>query len=339
MRLWCLLFILIPLFAGGSAAAHELRPAYLDLREVAPDSFVVLWKVPAAGQMRLGLDARLPENCISRTEPMKSIEAGAYLERWTTDCNGGLKGRTISIDGLSSTMTDVLVHITYRDGATEIVRLKPDRPSFTVAGQQTTLEVAATYFLLGVEHILGGFDHLLFVLALILLIHEPRQLVKTVTAFTVAHSITLAGAALGYFSLPQPPVEATIALSIAFVASEILKADPQAPRLSERYTWVVAFAFGLLHGFGFAGAPQGNRLAALRRSHGAADLQPWGRGRAAPVHRRGANDICCCQKNTWDHTKLLPRRSGLCNRHHSHLLVDFPAMGIWQLTRTLRLPG
>jgi hydrogenase/urease accessory protein HupE len=248
------LFILIPLFAGGSAAAHELRPAYLDLREVAPDSFVVLWKVPAAGQMRLGLDARLPENCISRTEPMKSIEAGAYLERWTTDCNGGLKGRTISIDGLSSTMTDVLVHITYRDGATEIVRLKPDRPSFTVAGQQTTLEVAATYFLLGVEHILGGFDHLLFVLALILLIHEPRQLVKTVTAFTVAHSITLAGAALGYFSLPQPPVEATIALSIAFVASEILKADPQAPRLSERYTWVVAFAFGLLHGFGFAGA-------------------------------------------------------------------------------------
>lgn len=254
MRLWFLLLILFPLFAGGPVAAHELRPAYLDLREVAPNEFVVLWKVPAVGQMRLGLDARLPENCISRTEPVKSIEAGAYLERWTMSCTGGLKGWTINIDGLSSTMTDALTHITFLNGATEIARLKPDRPSFTVAGQQTTLEVAATYFLLGVEHILGGFDHLLFVLALILLIHEPRQLVKTVTAFTVAHSITLAAAALGYVSLPQPPVEVAIALSIAFVASEILKADRQAPRLSEIYTWVVAFAFGLLHGFGFAGA-------------------------------------------------------------------------------------
>lgn len=254
MRIWHLLLVLLPLFAGVTATAHELRPAYLDLREVAPNEFTVLWKVPALGQMRLGLDARLPENCIRRTEPARSIETGAYLERWTTNCSGGLKGRTIAIDGLSSTMTDALVHITYIKGATEIARLKPDLPSFTIAGQQTTLEVAATYFMLGVEHILSGFDHLLFVLALILLIHDLKQLVKTITAFTVAHSITLAGSALGYLTLPQPPVEAVIALSIAFVASEILKSNPKAPRLSERYTWVVAFAFGLLHGFGFAGA-------------------------------------------------------------------------------------
>ena len=254
MRLWSLLLLLLPLLANGPAAAHELRPAYLELHEVAPNELTVLWKVPALGQMRLGLYARLPENCVSRTEPARSIETGAYLERWTTDCSGGLKGRTITIEGLSSTMTDALVHITYVDGATEIARLKPDLPSFTVAGQQTTLEVAATYFMLGVEHILSGFDHLLFVLALILLIHDLKQLVKTITAFTVAHSITLAGSALGYLSLPQPPVEAVIALSIAFVASEALKATPRAPRLSERYTWVVAFAFGLLHGFGFAGA-------------------------------------------------------------------------------------
>jgi hydrogenase/urease accessory protein HupE len=254
MRLWYLLLVLLPLLAGGPVAAHELRPAYLDLREVAPNEFAVLWKVPALGQMRLGLDARLPESCVRRTETATSIESAAYLERWTTDCNGGLKGRTISIDGLSSTMTDVLVHITYVDGSTEIARLKPDLPSFNVTGQQTTLEVAATYFVLGVEHILSGFDHLLFILALILLIHDLKQLVKTITAFTVAHSITLAGSALGYLSLPQPPVEATIALSIAFVASEVLKTDPKAQRLSERYTWVVAFAFGLLHGFGFAGA-------------------------------------------------------------------------------------
>lgn len=254
MRLWYLLLFLTPLFAAGPAAAHELRPAYLDLREVASDEFVVLWKVPAAGQMRLGLDARLPENCTTKAEPMKSIENGAYLERWTTDCSGGLKGRTISIDGLSSTMTDALAHIIFLNGATEIARLKPDLPSFTVAGQQTTMEVATTYFLLGVEHILGGFDHLLFVLALMLLIHDLRQLVKTITAFTVAHSITLAGAALGYFNLPQKPVEAVIALSIAFVASELIKSRPGQRRLSEDYPWVVAFTFGLLHGFGFAGA-------------------------------------------------------------------------------------
>ncbi|MFN4142106.1 HupE/UreJ family protein [Aestuariivirga sp.] len=254
MRLWQLLLVLLPLLAGGPAAAHELRPAYLDLREVAPNELTVLWKVPALGQMRLGLHARFPENCVRKTEPARSIETGAYLERWTTYCSGGLKGRTITIDGLSSTMTDALVHITYIDGATEIARLTPDLPSLTVAGQQTTLDVAATYFVLGVEHILSGFDHLLFVLALILLIHDLKQLLKTITAFTVAHSITLAGSALGYLNLPQPPVEAIIALSIAFVASEILKSDPKASRLSERYTWVVAFAFGLLHGFGFAGA-------------------------------------------------------------------------------------
>lgn len=254
MRIWGLLVLLLAFLAGVPATAHELKPAYLDLRERAPGEFTVLWKVPAIGEMRLGLDARLPENCLAKTEPVRSIETGAYLERWTAGCSGGLKGRTISIDGLSATLTDVLVHITYATGATEIARLKPDLPSFTVAGQQTTLEVATTYFVLGVEHILGGFDHLLFVLALMLLIHDLKQLVKTITAFTVAHSITLAGAAFGYVSLPQVPVEATIALSIAFVAREILKADPKEPRFSESHAWVVAFAFGLLHGFGFAGA-------------------------------------------------------------------------------------
>lgn len=254
MRLRYLMIVLMPFLAGLPATAHELKPAYLDLREVTPNEFTVLWKVPARGEMRLGLDARLPANCITTAEPAKSIESGAYLERWTTNCSGGIKGRTISIDGLSATLTDVLVHLTYIDGATEIARLKPDLPSFTVAGQQTFLEVATTYFVLGVEHILSGFDHLLFVLALMLLIHDLKQLVKTITAFTVAHSLTLAGAAFGYVSLPQPPVEAVIALSIAFVASEILKSDPKEPRFSERYAWVVAFAFGLLHGFGFAGA-------------------------------------------------------------------------------------
>ena len=130
----------------------------------------------------------------------------------------------------------------------------PETPQLVASGVQSGLEVAQTYVLLGVDHILTGVDHLLFVLALILLIRDHWMLVKTITAFTVAHSITLAGAALGYLSMPQAPVEATIALSIAFVASELAKAQPGERRLSESYPWVIAFAFGLLHGFGFAGA-------------------------------------------------------------------------------------
>lgn len=165
-----------------------------------------------------------------------------------------MRNGTIVIDGLKATLTEALVRIEYENGGTEVGRLMPEAPTFTAAGTQPSLEVARTYFLLGVEHILLGFDHLIFVLALMLLIHDRWMLFKTITAFTVAHSITLAGASLGYFSLPQKPVEATIALSIAFVASELLKARPNEARLSETYPWVVAFAFGLLHGFGFSGA-------------------------------------------------------------------------------------
>ncbi|PKA45553.1 hypothetical protein CWR43_00525 [Rhizobium sullae] len=253
-RLGALLAALIPVFLATSGMAHEIRPAYLDMRETTRDEFAVVWKVPAQGNMRLGLYASLPKPCVEKAEPVRSIDGGAYLERWTVACAGGLEGGEITIDGLRSTMTEALVRIEYESGDTEVVRLMPDAPSFVAAGRQTSLEVAQTYFLLGVDHILSGLDHLLFVLALLLLIRDRWSLVKTITAFTIAHSITLAGASLGYFSLPQKPVEATIALSIAFVASELIKMKPGERRLSESYPWVVAFAFGLLHGFGFAGA-------------------------------------------------------------------------------------
>jgi hydrogenase/urease accessory protein HupE len=254
IRLGLLLALLVQILPVSSATAHELRPAYLDMREAAEDEFAVLWKVPALGDMRLGLYVRLPETCRPKAEPARSIEGGAYLERWTARCEGGLRGREITVDGLRSTVTDALARIEYRDGSVEIVRLTPEKAGFVVAGAQTTWEVAQTYFLLGVDHILSGFDHLLFVLALVLLIHDRWTLLKTITAFTLAHSITLAGATLEYFSLPQKPVEAAVALSIAFVASELIKMRPGERRLSEAYPWVVAFTFGLLHGFGFAGA-------------------------------------------------------------------------------------
>ncbi len=253
-RLLLILACLVQVIAALPATAHELRPAYLDMRETAADEFAVVWKVPALGEMRLGLYVRLPETCKPKAEPIGSIEAGAFFERWSVMCAGGIKGREIVVDGLRSTLTDVLARIEYLGGSTQVVRLTPETPQFVPSGVQNGFEVARTYFLLGVDHILGGIDHLLFVLALILLIRDRWMLVKTITAFTVAHSITLAGASLGYLSLPQAPVEATIALSIAFVASELVKAQPGERRLSESYPWIVAFAFGLLHGFGFAGA-------------------------------------------------------------------------------------
>lgn len=237
-----------------SAFADELRPAYLSIRETSSNEFSVVWKIPALGDRRLGLYLQLPDNCVPTSEPVRLIENAAYSERWTATCSGGLKGRPIVINGLRSTTTDALARIENRDGSVEIARLTPETPRFVVAGTQSLWGVARTYFLLGVDHILSGYDHLLFVFALILLINDLWMLTKTITAFTIAHSITLAGASLGYFSLPQQPVEATIALSIAFVASELIKQRPGERRLSESYPWIVAFAFGLLHGFGFAGA-------------------------------------------------------------------------------------
>ena len=236
------------------AAAHELRPAYLDLRETSPGVFAVVWKAPARGDRRLGIEARLPDICTAQGEPHRSIEGNAFFERVTVACSGPLKGHDIGIDGLTATFTDALLRIAYADGTVETARLTPDAPFTQIKGAQSVLQVALTYFILGVEHILEGIDHLLFVFALLLLVRDWRALVKAVTAFTLAHSITLTGATLGYMSLPQAPVEAIIALSVVFVAREIIGGERGNGGLSGRMPWIMAFAFGLLHGFGFAGA-------------------------------------------------------------------------------------
>jgi hydrogenase/urease accessory protein HupE len=249
-----ILLLLVLMVLPFSAFAHEMRPAYLAMEETADGAFDILWKVPAMGDQRIGLYARLPDNCVPKSDPVASIADAAYTEHWTALCGAGLKGQTIVIDGLTATLTDVLVRIAWRDGSVEVARLTPEAPSFVTKGAQTGWEVAMTYFRLGVDHILSGLDHLLFVFALILLIHDRWMLVKTITAFTVAHSITLAGATLGLFNLPPKPVEAVIALSIVSLAVELVKSKPGEQRLAERLPWLVAFAFGLLHGFGFAGA-------------------------------------------------------------------------------------
>jgi hydrogenase/urease accessory protein HupE len=240
---------------AGPAAAHEVRPAYLELRQTAPDTYDFTFKVPAlGGEYRLGLYVSLPEGVKDVASPRGAFAGTVFVERRTIARDGGLVGQTIGIDGLPATLTDVLVRIEDLNGITQTERLTPTQPSFTVKAAPGAAEVAATYLRLGIEHILLGIDHLLFVAALLILVRGWRRVVATITAFTIAHSITLAAATLGFVHVPGPPVEAAVALSIVLVAAEIVNARRGAPGLTARRPWLVAFAFGLLHGFGFAGA-------------------------------------------------------------------------------------
>ena len=252
-RAFLLLLSLLALAPG--AWGHEVRPAYLELRQTGPDTYDALWKVPGLGdQMRLGIYVTLPEGSTNLSEPHGSFVNGAFIERWSVKHAGGLSGGTIQIDGLRATATDVLVRVERLDGSTQLTRLTPSAPSFVVAASPSKTEVVRSYLSLGIEHILSGIDHLLFVLALLVITRGSWRLVKTVTAFTVAHSITLTLATLGMVHVPSVPVEAVIALSIVFVAAEIVHSRQGRQGLTERAPWVVAFTFGLLHGFGFAGA-------------------------------------------------------------------------------------
>jgi hydrogenase/urease accessory protein HupE len=253
-RVLSLLAAVVFWLASTVTLAHEVRPGYLELREAAPDKFAVLWKVPVRGDRRFGIRPQLPEQCGESTPVATFPAAGALIERWTVACEGGLSGHTINIDGLQNTLTDVLVRVERLDAPTLTVRLQPDSPSFVVSERAAGWQIANTYLWLGVEHILLGIDHLLFVLALLIIVKGWRRLVATITSFTLAHSITLAVATLGYVHVPQQPVEAMIALSILFLATEIVHRWQGRPGLTQRWPWLVAFTFGLLHGFGFAGA-------------------------------------------------------------------------------------
>jgi hydrogenase/urease accessory protein HupE len=250
----CSSVILFLLLSCSSVFAHEMRPAYLELRETKAETYEVLWKVPGRGDnLRLGLYVEFPSDCKNLTEPRGLMINNALTERWSVQRPGGLNGATISIAGLTATMTDVLVRLERLDGTAQVTRLTPSAPSFIVEAAPNVLEVAHTYTVLGVEHILTGIDHLLFVLALLILTRGGWRLVKTVTAFTISHSITLTAATLGWVHLPPPPVEAVIALSIVFVAAEILRQQKGVEGITARAPWLVAFSFGLMHGLGFAG--------------------------------------------------------------------------------------
>jgi hydrogenase/urease accessory protein HupE len=250
--------ILLLLLASNAGFAHEVRPAYLRIQTIAdardPDRFDVLWRKPVGSEIALEISPQLPTHCNDATDKTTWTDGGVETTHWVVSCAGGIDGHRLQITGLQATVTDVLVRYERSNSTTQVVRLTPDMPELEFTAAETWGQVAGTYFALGIEHILLGVDHLLFVLALLIIVNGWRKLVATVTSFTVAHSVTLAAATLGFVNVPQKPVEAVIALSIVFVAMEIVHWRQGRPGLTRRAPWIVAFAFGLLHGFGFAGA-------------------------------------------------------------------------------------
>ena len=254
------LFLALLLTLAGStlptrATAHALEPGFLELLHLGTGEWRVTWRVPQVVDRPMAIDAVLPEGCAPRRGPAPVFDGRAFVVGWIATCKAGLAGGEIVIEGLERTRTDVLVRYTLEGEASpQAMRLTAATPAFVVPAAMTGLGVFASYFRLGVDHILHGIDHLMFVFVLLLLIRDWRRLLGAVTAFTVAHSLSLAAASLGWIVIPVAPVEAVVALSIAVLAAELLRAPGSKPSLTERAPWVVAFAFGLLHGLGFASA-------------------------------------------------------------------------------------
>ena len=241
--------------AVSIASAHEARPAYLEIKETSPGQFSVLWRTPIMAGMHLPVALKLPDNARNLQEPSVQELSDSLVERrWVDAGPNGLSGKRIVFRGLQMTITDVLVRVEMLDGRKWTTIAHPSQPWVEIAASQTWAEVAATYIVQGIRHILFGADHMLFVLGLLLIVRNRWMLLKTVTAFTVAHSITLAVATLGYAEIPVLPLNAAIALSILFLGPEIVRSWRGETSVALQHPWAVAFAFGLLHGFGFASA-------------------------------------------------------------------------------------
>ena len=250
--LWITAFLLI---AVSAASAHEARPAYLEVKETAPGQFNVLWRTPVLAGMRLRVVLKLPDDVKNLREPNVQELADSFVERrWIDAGPKGLAGKRIEFPGLQMTITDVLVRVEMLDGRKWTTIVHPSQAWVEITAAQTRMQVMGTFVLQGIRHILFGADHMLFVLGLLLIVKDRWMLLKTITAFTVAHSITLAIATLGYAEAPMLPLNAAIALSILFLGPEIVRSWRGETSFTIRHPWVVAFAFGLLHGFGFASA-------------------------------------------------------------------------------------
>jgi len=231
--------LLASLLAVPTTRAHDARPAYLEIKETSPNQFSILWRTPVLAGMRLPVVLNMPGDVKNLKEPVVQELADSILERrWIDGGANGLAGKRIEFRGLQVTITDVLVRVEMLDGRAWTTIAHPSQPWFELAGAPSKLHVAGAYLRLGIEHIWTGVDHLLFIFALMILVKGTRRLIATVTAFTIAHSITLAGATLGFVHVPQKPVEACIALSIVFVATEIVHARQGWRGWTEKWPWI-----------------------------------------------------------------------------------------------------
>lgn len=257
IRRWLLLLLTLTasLVTAVPAGADDFRPAYLQLSQADATTYDVLWKVPALSESTvLKVRPVFPPGTTNLTPQRSSYANRVAVQRWRIRVPGGLEGKAITFPGLSETRIDILARLARADGTVQLERILPVDAEFQVKASPGAFEVVQTYMTLGIEHILTGFDHLCFVLALVMIVGFNRRLFWTVTAFTLAHSITLALATLGVIHVPRPPVEAVIALSILFVAGEIIQQQRGREGLAAKKPWLVALVFGLLHGLGFAGA-------------------------------------------------------------------------------------
>ena len=249
-----LLVLLVFLVNITTVKGHEIRPAYLQIIQVSETSYEVFWKVPSMGDAVPKIQPVFPSSFSIENLKTPNQIPGSVIYYYLISSEESLQGKELYIKGLDKTLIDVLVTVTYLNGEKATLLLQADKDSSLIPGQTSAMGVVKTYTILGIEHILLGIDHLLFVLALIMITKGKWKILKTITAFTIAHSITLSLAALGYVNFPGAPVEAVIALSIVFLALEILKNIKGEQTLTSKKPWIVAFCFGLLHGFGFAGA-------------------------------------------------------------------------------------
>jgi hydrogenase/urease accessory protein HupE len=253
VRWWLVWFFLAVHFAAP-ASADELRPGYLEFSQTSAREWTLVWKSPMRGGVTPHTAPMLPDGCSTVGQPARKRLPAAFVMTYRIVCPGDISGKSIGLSGFDASQTDVLVRVAPLGRPVQALRLTAAVPSAEIRAKPDRWLVARTYFITGIDHIVFGYDHLLFVIALVLLLNGFWTIAKAVTAFTIAHSITLIGTTLGFLGLPQRPVESVIALSILFLAVEIVKKEPGRPRLSERLPWLVAFGFGLLHGFGFAGA-------------------------------------------------------------------------------------
>lgn len=265
----CLLFFCAA-FASFGTYAHEVRPGYIEINEQARDVFHIIWKQPVRDGVNqvagLGLRPVFPSHCERIADSTMHRRPGVLIEKFQIKCEGGLLGAAIGVEGLQKTITDIFVRLNLNDGNSSTLRLTAEAPLAVFSGGGSGV---LSYFMLGVEHLLFGFDHILFIIGLVFLVSGLRLLIWTITGFTLAHSLTLALSALGALTISSAFVEAMIALSLIFLAWELARPPEKRSYLASHYPQSVAVGFGLLHGLGFAGViaeiglPRDAALAAL----------------------------------------------------------------------------